>query len=213
MMAFYIDTFGPYPFEAYGVAVADTMLFFALETQTISLFGAQVVPDAVTGVITEASDAEVVVAHELAHQWFGNSVTPKNWEDIWLNEGFATYASALWIDHRYGSRTFDRMMRSFYNNISRREYTPGDPIDDGLFNTGVYQQGAWTLHALRLKVGDETFFGILRTYVERYQYGNASTADFIALAEELSGEDLQPLFDDWLYSGGVPPVPEMGLGA
>lgn len=212
MMAFFIDTFGPYPFEAYGVAVADTTLFFALETQTMSLFGAQVVPEAVIGSTTEASDAEVVVAHELAHQWFGNSITPANWEDIWLNEGFATYASALWIDHRYGEKAFDRMMRSFYNNLSRRDFTPGDPLDDGLFSTGVYQQGAWMLHALRLKVGDEIFFEILRTYVERFQYGNASTADFIALAEELSGKDLQALFDDWLYAGGVPPVPEMGLG-
>jgi aminopeptidase N len=213
MIAFFEDIFGPYPFEAYGVAVADTALFFALETQTISLFGAQVVPDAVIGVITEASDSEVVVAHELAHQWFGNSITPANWEDIWLNEGFATYASALWIDHRYGAEEFDKMMRAFYNNVSRREYTPGDPLDEGLFSTGVYQQGAWTLHALRLKVGDETFFEILRTYLERFQYSNASTADFIALAEEISGEDLQALFDDWLYAGGVPPVPEMGLKA
>lgn len=212
MIAFFEETFGPYPFEAYGVAVADTPLFFALETQTISLFGAQVVPGAVVGVIPQASDAEVVVAHELAHQWFGNSITPANWEDIWLNEGFATYASALWMGYRYGEETFDRMLRVFYNNISRREFTPGDPLDDGLFSMGVYQQGAWALHALRLKVGDEIFFELLRAYLERFQYGNASTADFIALAEEISGEDLQMLFDDWLYAGGVPPVPEMGLG-
>lgn len=209
MMAFFVEMFGPYPFEAYGVAVVDTPLFFALETQTMSLFGVQIVPGAVTEVITGVSDAEIVVAHELAHQWFGNSVTPANWEDIWLNEGFATYASALWVEYRYGTAAFDRMMGRFYSSISRRSFTPGDPLNDGLFSVGVYQQGAWTLHALRLRLGDAVFFEILRAYVERFQYGNASTADFIALAEEVSGEDLQPLFDDWLYAGGVPSVPEL----
>lgn len=212
MMSFFIDTFGPYPFEAYGVVVADTPLFFALETQTISLFGSQVVPGAVIGVVSQRSNTEIVVAHELAHQWFGNSVTPASWQDIWLNEGFATYASALWVEYKYGAQAFDEMMRFFYSNLAGRNFTPGDPLDDGLFSTGVYQQGAWTLHALRLAVGDDVFFEILRTYADRFRYGNASTADFIALAEEVSGERLESLFNAWLYVGGVPPVPEMGLG-
>jgi aminopeptidase N len=212
MIAFFEGLFGPYPFEAYGVVVADTPLFFALETQTLSLFGSQVIPGAVQGVIPQPNNTEITVAHELAHQWFGNSVSPASWQDIWLNEGFATYASALWVDHKYGAEAFESMMRFFYNNIAGRGYTPGDPFQDGLFGTGVYQQGAWTLQALRLKVGDTVFFDLLRTYADRFQYGNASTADFIALAEEISGQDLGDFFDSWLYAGGVPPVPEWGLG-
>ncbi len=212
MLAFFSDTFGPYPFEAYGVVVADEPLFFALETQTLSLFGAQVVPGATVGVVTEPDDSEIVVAHELAHQWFGNSISPATWGDIWLNEGFATYASALWVEHHDGQRAFDGMMAFFYGRIKAQDYSPGNPPADNLFNPGVYQQGAWTLHALRLAVGDEPFFEIIRAYVERFQYGNASTADFIALAEEISGQDLANLFDAWLFAGGVPPVPELGLG-
>jgi aminopeptidase N len=212
MMAFFSDLFGPYPFEAYGVVVADTPLFFALETQTISLFGSQVVPDAVTGVISGRSTVEITIAHELAHQWFGNSVSPANWEDIWLNEGFATYASALWVDHRYGSEAFEGMMAYLYDAIASGDFVPGDPGEDSLFHIAVYNQGAWTLHALRLEVGDDAFFDILRSYSQRFAYSNASTDDFIALAEEISGQELDALFDAWLYAGGVPSVPEMGLG-
>ena len=212
MMAFFSDTFGPYPFEAYGVVVADDTLFFALETQTLSLFGAQVVPGAKLNSAPTAESSENVVAHELAHQWFGNSITPKTWGDIWLNEGFATYANALWVEHHNGQAAFEGMMAFFYGAIKARNYAPGNPPADNLFNSGVYQQGAWTLHALRLEVGDDIFFEILRVYVERFQYSNASTADFIALAEEISGQDLTDLFDTWLFAGGVPPVPVMGLG-
>ena len=204
MMAFYNEIFGPYPFDAYGVVVADTTLFFALETQTISLFGSQIVPQAANEGGSQVSRAEITVAHELAHQWFGNSVSLENWGDIWLNEGFATYASALWVEHDRGKAQFEGMMQFFYDNIVDRNFTPGSPDPDELFGLGVYQQGAWALHALRLEVGDEAFFKIMRTYADRFKYGNASTADFIAVAEEISSQDLEALFDAWLFDGGVP---------
>lgn len=212
MIAYFSELFGPYPFEAYGVVVADAPLFFALETQTMSLFGAEVVPNALPDIVSRWMSAESVVAHELAHQWFGNSVTPDTWQDIWLNEGFATYAAALWTGHAHGEQAFEQTMRDYYRAIQGRGYTPGDPGPQQLFGQGVYPQGAWTLHALRLRVGDDAFFEILRTYYDRFKYANASTADFIAVAEELSGEDLTAFFGSWLYDGGAPPVPEWGLG-
>jgi aminopeptidase N len=138
-------------------------------------------------------------------------VSPANWEDLWLNEGFASYASALWTEQTKGEEAFEDEMRGYYQVIAARDYAPGEPPIDNLFNRGVYLQGAWTLHALRLEVGDDRFFDIIQTYSDQFKYGNASTADFIAVAEEVSGEDLTELFDAWLYDGGVPPVPEMGL--
>jgi aminopeptidase N len=212
MIAYFSDIFGPYPFEAYGVVMADTPLFFALETQSMTLFGAEVVPNAITGALPRWSIAvEEVIAHELSHQWFGDSVSLANWQDIWLNEGFATYAAALWIEHTEGEAAFESEIKVYYNVIANRDYAPGYPPANDLFNRGVYLQGAWTLHALRLKVGDEIFFNILKTYYDRFKYANASTEDFIAVAEEVSGQDLSALFDAWLFDGGVPPVPEMGL--
>jgi aminopeptidase N len=211
MIALFNALFGPYPFEAYGVVIADTPLFFALETQTITLFGAEIVPEGVLGVSGWGTDAESVVAHELAHQWFGNSVSPANWEDIWLNEGFATYASALWTEHTQGYEALEDEMRRNYFFIAGGDYAPGQPPADNLFNQGVYLQGGWTLHALRLEVGDDVFFEIIQTYYDRYKYGNADTKDFIGLAEEVSGQDLTAFFKAWLYEGGVPAVPEMDL--
>ncbi|MBZ0295871.1 MAG: M1 family metallopeptidase [Anaerolineae bacterium] len=212
MIEYFSSIFGPYPFEAYGVVVADLPLFFALETQTLSLFGAEMIPGALTDILSGWQSPESVIAHELSHQWFGDSVTPENWEDIWLNEGFASYASALWLEHSAGEAVFENVMRQYYAQIEGRNYTPGDPGPNRLFGQGIYPQGAWTLHALRMEVGDETFFEILRTYYERYQYSNASTADFIQVAEEVSGQDLTDFFDAWLFDGGAPSVPSWGLG-
>lgn len=209
MIAYFEEIIGPYPFEAYGAVVADTNLPFALETQTLSLFGRQVV--------VGDGGAETTISHELAHQWFGNSISLANWKDIWLNEGFATYASYLWWEHISGSTAFDQILINVYEdladsaNLAGRYVPPGSPVPRQLFNGGVYQRGAWTLHALRLRVGDETFFNLLRAYYERYQYANATTADFIYTAELVSGQDLTELFNAWLYAERIPDVPEMGL--
>jgi aminopeptidase N len=209
MIAYFNDVFGTYPFEAYGMVVADTKLPFALESQTLSLFGKQVV--------VGEGGPETVIAHELAHQWFGDSVSLANWKDIWLNEGFATYASFLWWEHTAGANVFDQIMTNLYKelvdptNLPGRFAPPGNPQPRQLFNSGVYRRGAWVLHALRLRVGDETFFNILRGYYQRYQYANATTDDFIYVAELVSGQDLSNFFDAWLYDERVPDVPEMNL--
>lgn len=199
MIAFYSERFGPYPFEAYGVAIVDFPA--ALETQTLSIFGSHYV--------SGAGQSEAVVAHELAHQWFGDSVSPATWQDIWLNEGFATYAEWLWLEHTHGSEALASIIRRQYASFRQGEAPPpGLPPPDDLFNGSVYFRGGLTLHALRLRVGDEVFFDIMRTYQDRYRHGNASTADFVAVAEEISGQDLAEFFDGWLYQADIPDLPE-----
>ncbi len=200
MITFFSSRFGPYPFEAYGVVVIDADLGYALETQTLALFGRDIA--------TGGSQAESEVAHELSHQWFGDSVSVKSWKDIWLNEGFATYAEALWVEHSQGQAALDARIRGIYRAVSAgRSAPPGNPPATDLFNNGVYLRGALTLHALRKAVGDDAFFRILQTYAARYRYGNASTDDFRAVAEDVSGQDLHALFDAWLYAPTIPSLP------
>ncbi len=196
MIEAFSELFGPYPFETYGAIVIDANMP-ALETQTRSTFGVGIVE----GV------GEVVAAHELAHQWFGNVVTPGTWRDTWLNEGFATYAEWLWREHLRGPDALDNFWRSNY----RRAFgPPATPDSNTLFAGTVYRRGAMTLHALRTAVGDATFFEILKTYVARFSGSNAVTADFVAVATEVSGQDLATLFDDWLYAPRTPQIPAPG---
>lgn len=199
MIEFFETIFGPYPFETYGALVVSAEFGFALETQTMSLFSAAAVVD-------DERDLESTIAHELAHQWFGNSVSPAHWEDIWLNEGFATYASWLWIEHSGGEEAFNKLLEDNYTILETRNrgVRIGEPSVSSLFAYEVYLRGAWTLHDLRLTVGEETFFNIFRTYTERFHDSNASIDDFIAVAEEVSGQDLETFFAGWLYQSALP---------
>ena len=210
MLTYFSDIFGPYPFEVYGALVMDTNFGAALENQTMSIFGMDMVhPE-------EVEATELTIAHELSHQWFGDSVSVADWRDIWLNESFATYAEGLWIEHTKGRAALDNWMKELYRFVlQNREHfsSPGEPPADDLFNGGVYFWGALCLHSLRLEVGDEAFFEILKTYYERYKGGNATTQDFISVAEEISGKTLKTFFDSWLYSKEIPPIPSLGLEA
>ncbi|GMV33429.1 MAG: peptidase [Chloroflexota bacterium] len=204
MLDYFGELFGPYPFEVYGALVMDTYFGAALENQTMSIFGMDMVD------LEDIEGTEEVVAHELTHQWFGDSVSVADWSDIWLNEGFASYGEALWIEHEFGNKALNEWAEYAHGEIQEYpEYypPPGNPSAHNLFNGGVYLRGGLTLHALRLEVGDEAFFNILRTYHERYKYGNASTEDFIAVAEEIHGADLGDFFDAWLYDTNLPPMP------
>ncbi|XXG08007.1 M1 family metallopeptidase [Micromonospora sp. SH-82] len=201
-VADYLETlFGPYPVQAYGgVAIADHRIRYALETQSRPVYG--------PSFFAQGSNVEVVV-HELAHQWFGNSVALTRWSDIWLNEGFATYAEWLWREHDGGPRvqqTFDAR----YAEASPQLWStpPGRPGPENLFSESVYQRGAMTVHALRLAVGDDAFFRILKTWAAEKRDANATTDEFVALAERISGKQLDDVFDPWLYGTRRPTHPQ-----
>jgi aminopeptidase N len=188
------DVWGPFPFATYGVLAVDEPLGFALETQTLTIIGSD------TAVAGRRADG--ILLHELAHQWVGDAVSPATWKDVWLNEGFATYSEWLWFERTVGSPA-----AGFARRVGGRgtEVPPGDPGKDELFGITVYERGAATLQALREAVGDDAFFRILRQWVDTYRGRAASTADFIALAKDVSGAPvLDALFHRWLYEPGLP---------
>lgn len=194
---FLATQFGPYPFEAYGgIVVHDARIRYALEAQSRPVYSSRFFA---TGPNT------IVVAHELAHQWFGNSVSIRRWSDLWLNEGFASYAEWLWEEHD-GGRS---VQENFAAEYARTDWSQPavDPGRDALFGRAVYKRGALAVHALRLKVGDETFFRILQTWTAQRRDGNATTDDFIAHAERISGHELRDFLMDWLSGDATPPIP------
>ncbi|MFI7073823.1 M1 family metallopeptidase [Micromonospora sediminicola] len=189
--------FGPYPFDAYGgVVVADDRIRYALETQSRPVYG--------PGFFRGGPNTEVV-AHELAHQWFGDSVSVARWSDIWLNEGFATYAEWLWAEHD-GGRTVARTVADRYATTDWTRPTV-DPGRAGMFGDAVYQRGALAVHALRRAVGDDTFYRILRGWLAQHRDGNATTADFVGYAERTAGRPLRALLDAWLVGATPPGLP------
>ena len=194
MISTFEELFGPYPFDEYGALVVPEETGLALETQSRSTFG------------DDVADVELFRAHELAHQWFGDAVTPERWEDIWLNEGFASYAEMLWFEASRPDYDIDADAES-----RRATIDDGGPIvDPGVdrwFGNSVYQRGGLALHALRRTVGDDDFFEILQQWVADNGGENVTTDDFIALAEDVSGQDLGDFFDAWLEGEGVPELP------
>ncbi|MFH1330561.1 MAG: M1 family metallopeptidase [Actinomycetota bacterium] len=207
MVGFFAAIFGPYPFAEYGHAVVRGVPG-ALENQTLCVFGREIL-ESYTGGYGEPT-VEEIVAHELAHQWYGDSVTPATWDEIWLNEGFATFAQWLWVEHDQGRAAYDATIAGNYGFLAEAPHpVPGDPGASGaeMFHYSVYLRGGLTLHAVRAEIGDDTLFAVLRAWADRHAYGNGSTPEFVALAEEVSGADLDALFDAWLYQAEIPPLP------
>ncbi len=188
------DIYGPYPFEAYGLLAVEQALGFALETQTLTIIGKDIA--------SAGRAADQILVHELAHQWVGDTVSPSTWQDVWLNEGFATYAEWLWLERTGRASAADSARQNEGN--AELDAPPGDPGPDELFASPVYLRGGMTLQALREEVGDDAFFRILRGWVDAHRFSTGSTKDFIALAEQVSGKDLAALFQRWLYEDGLP---------
>jgi aminopeptidase N len=187
------ETFGAYPFATSGALIDRVGLGYALEVQTRPVY-----PEV---------PSTALQVHELAHQWFGNAVSPSSWQHIWLSEGFATYAEWLWAARNTPGRA-QRWFSEYYAlpaSDSLWRPAPANPGDAAhVFGEPVYVRGAMALHALRTRVGDEHFFRIARAWVRRHSGGNASTADLRRLAEQVSGQRLETLFHDWLWAEGKP---------
>lgn len=186
--------FGDYPFSSTG-GIADRLgVQYALETQGRPVYD-------------KGMSAETTIVHELAHQWFGDSVGLRSWKDIWLNEGFASYAEWLYRE-QHGGPSAEKVFAGHYKHKAGSDFwrlRTGDPGRTGMFDWyAIYIRGAMTVHALRKKIGDETFFTLLRTWTKENRHSTVTTEDFIALAERLSGQNLDDLFDAWLYKAAKP---------
>jgi aminopeptidase N len=197
-IVFFEPLFGPYPLTSYGIAMTDSFPGLAMETQGRSTFSR----DDFSG--QEGFVEQLLLSHELAHQWFGDAVTPADWQDIWLNESFATYAQWLWLDHVGQQSLDDAASGALRGRIAQQGSAPATPSVPEMFGFNSYDGGAVVLEALRRTVGDDAFFETLQRWVADNEGRSQRTAAFIALAEDVSGQDLTELFDEWLFASDVP---------
>ncbi|MFI6448283.1 M1 family metallopeptidase [Kitasatospora sp. NPDC050543] len=196
--------FGPYPFSSAGGYVPNVPTGFALETQTRVFYSPRQ--------FASGSNSSVVV-HELAHQWYGDSVSVQHWSDIWLNEGFARYAQWLWSEHENegtAQELADYVYATHPAGDAFWNVKPGDPGAENQFDIAVYDRGALAIQALRNTVGDTAFFEILKGWPAERRYGNASIAQFQAYAERISGRPLGDLLQTWLFTAARPAAPAAG---
>nr|WP_245687699.1 M1 family metallopeptidase [Rhodococcus phenolicus] len=200
MMEVFGRLFGPYPFAHYTALVTDDDLEIPIEAQGLSIFGA----NHCDGRRRE----ERLVAHELAHQWFGNSLTLERWRDIWLHEGFACYAEWLWAENS-GGRSAHVLAAEAHRGLARKpqDIVLGDPGPKDMFDDRIYKRGALTLHALRRHLGDDRFFTLLRTWTAEHRHSNVTTEQFTGLAARFTDTSLRPLWDAWLHEPALPALP------
>jgi len=200
MIACFERAFGPYPFQSYGIVVTDDVLEIPLEAQGMSIFGRNHVDG--------EGGSERLIAHELAHQWFGNSLTITAWRDIWLHEGFACYAEWLWSEES-GSATVDACARAHHAVLrgDPQDIVVGDPGAADMFDDRVYKRGALALHAVRVLLGDAAFFDLLHDWVASFRFAGVSTEDFIRTADRHAPEPVEAVLDTWLFQEALPPFP------
>ena len=199
MISAFAEIYGEYPFieEKYGMAIFSWG--GAMEHQTMTSYG--------SGLITGNHTYDWINAHELAHQWFGDLITMKRWSHIWLNEGFASYSEAMWMESLYGKTAYHNYLASQDPGFfSGSLFVTDSTNENALFSNTVYDKGSWALHMLRGVLGDSLFFASIRSYAtdSSLVFGNATTEDFRDICEAVSGMDLDWYFDEWVYRAGRP---------
>lgn len=213
-LAFYSQTIAPYPYEKLGLIVGATR-FGGMENSSAIVFASTIFDPHVNDKMSRRFDVptrmEDVIAHEIAHQWFGDSVTESTWADLWLSEGFATYFAGLFIERYEGDEAFREFMQDAATRYFTFEKQHKSPIHDTetqdlmkLLNPNNYEKGAWVLHMLRRRLGDEAFFKGLRDYYNAHREANASTEDLRAALEKSSSKNLKQFFARWIYDAGHP---------
>ncbi|MGH8188617.1 MAG: M1 family metallopeptidase, partial [Steroidobacteraceae bacterium] len=197
MMRSHVERFGEYPFlrEKYGVAAFMTHSF--REHQTLPSYSRKL--------ITGDHTNDAILAHELAHQWFGNSLTVRDWRHVWLNEGFSSYAAMLWQERREGRAAYlAALARSEQYDIEGSVFIDDVTDRKWMFVATTFEKGPWVLHMLRHVMGDDRFFAALRAYVAQYSYKNVTTEDFRAVCERFYGKPLDWFFQQWIYGVSRP---------
>ncbi|GAB4037333.1 M1 family metallopeptidase [Spirosoma jeollabukense] len=207
ILQYFIDKIGPYSYEKLA-NVQSTTIFGGMENASCIFYDEKII------VGKKDSDVEALLAHEIAHQWFGNSATETDWSQLWLSEGFATYFSALYLEHAYGRDTLNAVLNQNKNQIFRYvALKPKSTIIDStttnlmdLLNPNSYQKGGWVLHMLRHELGDDIFWKGIRAYYEKFRNANAQSSDFQAVMESASGKKLGQFFQQWLSQPGFPDI-------
>lgn len=200
MMETFVQAFGPYPLTKYAVVVTEDELEIPIEAQGMATFGSNHARG------DQSSDR--LIAHELAHQWFGNSVGVSEWKHIWLNEGFACYSEWIWSEASGGPSATALAQRHHAKLAALpQDVLVADPGAQDMFDDRIYKRGALTVHALRRALGDEAFFDVVRSWTEARRHSVATTGDFEAHVRSRTGRDLTPLFDAWLRELALPEFP------
>ncbi len=197
ILDFFNSYIGTYPFlnEKYAMSAVPFREAAAMENQTATTMRDNLI------------DSEGVIAHELAHQWWGDALTPQSFDHIWLNEGFASYFDAMFTENEYGSEAFAKQMAAYKGYIFQDgslAYPILYPPAEYLFGRAVYFKGAWVLHMLRNAVGEQVYRNIITSYFNQYEYKNVDTDNFIQICQSQSGQNLDQFFDQWLNYGGIP---------
>jgi aminopeptidase N len=202
ILKFYCDLFGEYPFEKL-MGVQSTTMFGGMENAGCIFYD--------EGALDGKRTSETLLAHEIVHQWFGNSASESDWSHLWLSEGFATYFTNVYIERNKGMEAFRNQLISDRNRVVNFNRHFNEPLVDQntsllmeLLNPNAYQKGGWVLHMLRRKIGDEAFFGGIKHYYTNYQFANASSEEFKQVMASVSGQNLDAFFQQWVYSAGLP---------
>jgi aminopeptidase N len=201
ILKFFSNYIAPYPYEKLANVQSKT-IFGGMENASAIFY--------FEGSVTGNGGVEDLLAHEIAHQWFGDMASEKSFTHLWLSEGFATYFTDIYWQHKYGNEAFTKRLRKERDEVIDFVKDNHNPVVDSLssymdlLNANSYQKGAWVLHMLRNEVGDSAFHKIIQTYYQQYKGSNADTRDFEAVAEKVSGKNLKWFFDQWLYRPGIP---------